>query len=641
MENENFLPVQDERVLELIRDSLLRCRASGVPEFVQALPEVSQEAKKICREHVSGHTILIRESSPEYFTKLTEVLEAHGALLMYVAANLDVYARYGNQELKDELRQINLRFGTNLSEDNVGTNAAALCDAAGCGVWTIGDQNYAEVLRPYAFYSFAIHAKYNRMAHVLLAVRRERLSPALVGLFRLIEATESVFSSGMLTEDVILKDALFQDNYSEQQTENLLIIVGSSGKITYANNLFYIVFNTSYKEVINYSLEEVVPELGYALEGLRDSVSLPSPRQVRFSALGTADYFVTCTHTNQKIPRNGLAITIQKVMTPMQSNAKAEGKARYTFDDLIGTSEDFRQLKRFAARIAATNCTVLIRGESGTGKELFAHSIHNASERFDQPFVSINCAAIPRELIGSELFGYVGGAFTGASRTGAKGKFELANGGTLFLDEIAEMPPDMQSVLLRALEEGTITRIGGSKPIPVDVRLIAATNQKLEDYIRSGKFRLDLYYRLNIISLNMIPLREHKDGINVLADYFVTKFSKLHGKPCDGISAEVRNVLRAYNWPGNIRELRNAIEHGIVVLDTRFIELRHLPQEISGAAYCHAAAVFRDGNSGAQMADWRRETAARLMQEFAGNKSRVAKQMGIARTTLYRILKQS
>lgn len=199
----------------------------------------------------------------------------------------------------------------------------------------------------------------------------------------------------------------------------------------------------------------------------------------------------------------------------------------------------------------------------------------------------------------------------------------------------------MQSVLLRALEEGTITRIGGSKPIPVDVRLIAATNQKLEDYIRSGKFRLDLYYRLNIISLNMIPLREHKDDINVLADYFVTKFSKLHGKPCDGISAEVRNVLRAYNWPGNIRELRNAIEHGIVVLDTRFIELRHLPQEISGAAYCHAAAVFRDGNSGAQMADWRRETAARLMQEFAGNKSRVAKQMGIARTTLYRILKQS
>ncbi len=161
------------------------------------------------------------------------------------------------------------------------------------------------------------------MAHVLLAVRRERLSPALVGLFRLIEATESVFSSGMLTEDVILKDALFQDNYSEQQTENLLIIVGSSGKITYANNLFYIVFNTSDKEVINYSLEEVVPELGYALEGLRDRVSLPSPRQVRFSALGTADYFVTCTHTNQKIPRNGLAITIQKVMTPTQSNAKA------------------------------------------------------------------------------------------------------------------------------------------------------------------------------------------------------------------------------------------------------------------------------------------------------------------------------
>lgn len=634
-----FFPEQDERVLALIRDSQLRCRAAGVPEHVQALPEVSQEAKEICRDHVSGHTILIRESSPEYFTKLTEVLEAHGALLMYVAANLDIYARYGSQELKNELRRINLRFGTNLSENNVGTNAAALCDAAGCGVWTIGEQNYSDVLRPYAFYAFAVHAKYNRMTHVMLAARLDRLSPALVGLFRFIEATESIFSSGMLTEDVILKDALFRDNYSERQTENLLLIVGSSGKIIYANNLFYLIFNTSYKEVINYPLEEVVPELGYALEGLRDRVSLPSPRQVRFSALGPADYLVTCTHTNQQIPRNGLAITIQRVISPVQSGAKTDGEARYTFDDLVGTSEDFRQLKRFAERIAATNCTVLIRGESGTGKELFAHSIHNASERFDKPFVSINCAAIPRELIGSELFGYVGGAFTGASRTGAKGKFELANGGTLFLDEIAEMPPDMQSVLLRALEEGTITRIGGSKPIPVDVRLIAATNQKLEDYIRSGKFRLDLYYRLNIISLNMIPLREHKDDINVLADYFVTKFSKLHGKPCDGISAEARNVLRAYDWPGNIRELRNAIEHGIVILDTRFIELRHLPQEISGTAYWRVSSNLNEGG-GKTMSDLRLETAERLMKEFAGNKSRVAKQMGIARTTLYRILKQ-
>lgn len=634
-----FFPEQDERVLALIRDSQLRCRAAGVPEHVQALPEVSQEAKEICRDHVSGHTILIRESSPEYFTKLTEVLEAHGALLMYVAANLDIYARYGSQELKNELRRINLRFGTNLSENNVGTNAAALCDAAGCGVWTIGEQNYSDVLRPYVFYAFAVHAKYNRMTHVMLAARLDRLSPALVGLFRFIEATESIFSSGMLTEDVILKDALFRDNYSERQTENLLLIVGSSGKIIYANNLFYLIFNTSYKEVINYPLEEVVPELGYALEGLRDRVSLPSPRQVRFSALGPADYLVTCTHTNQQIPRNGLAITIQRVISPVQSGAKTDGEARYTFDDLVGTSEDFRQLKRFAERIAATNCTVLIRGESGTGKELFAHSIHNASERFDKPFVSINCAAIPRELIGSELFGYVGGAFTGASRTGAKGKFELANGGTLFLDEIAEMPPDMQSVLLRALEEGTITRIGGSKPIPVDVRLIAATNQKLEDYIRSGKFRLDLYYRLNIISLNMIPLREHKDDINVLADYFVTKFSKLHGKPCDGISAEARNVLRAYDWPGNIRELRNAIEHGIVILDTRFIELRHLPQEISGTAYWRVSSNLNEGG-GKTMSDLRLETAERLMKEFAGNKSRVAKQMGIARTTLYRILKQ-
>lgn len=636
-------PKQDPAYLALIQNSLIRCKSEKRINYKNSLPEVSAEAKAACRSHVSGHTILIRESSPQYYVRLTEVLASHDALLMYVAENMDVYARYGNQALKDELKAINLRFGANLSEDTVGTNAAALSAKTRSGIWTVGKQNYAEALRPYALYAFTVHSKYNRMARVLLVTRKENLTPAVVELFKFIESTEQVFSSGMLTEDVIFKDALFKDKYSEKQTENLLLIVGSTGKITYANNIFYHLFKTSYEDVINYPLEQVVPELAYTLDSLYNNAPPPQPRRLHFEAVGPTDYYVTCTHTNQQIPGNGMAITAQRVLTVANQGAKHEGGAKYTFNDLVGVSDKFIQLKLFAERIAETRCTVLIRGESGTGKELFAHSIHNASGRAGKPFVSINCAAIPRELIGSELFGYVGGAFTGANRTGAKGKFELADGGTLFLDEIAEMPPDMQSVLLRVLEDGTVTRIGGSKPIPVDVRLIVATNQDLEKYINQGKFRLDLYYRLNIISLNMIPLRERKEDINALADAFMARFAKVHNKVCEGISIEARAALRDYRWPGNVRELRNVIERAIITMNGTFIEVRNLPPEIIGLPENSMAEPLEpERNSGIRYYSYsyKKETVERLMKKYDGNKSKVAREMKIARTTLYRLLRE-
>lgn len=642
MNSEGIFPKQDSATTNLISKSLQHCESAGVINYRDTLPEISHEQKAACRRHVSGHTILIRESSPGYYGALTEVLASHDALLMYVASNLDVYARYGSQKLKEEFRSINLRFGTNLAEELVGTNAVALAAETHGGVWTTGRQNYSEALWPYAFYAFEVHSKYNRMTYVLLSIRKEKLTPAVAGLFKFIESTESVFSSGMMTEDVILKDALFKDRYSEKKTENLLIIVGSTGKITYVNNIFYTLFKMTYEDVINYPLENVVPELSYALEGLSDKAPPPQARKLQFAAVGPIDYYVTCTHTNQRIPGNGMAITAQRVLT-VASHQRHEGAARYTFDDLVGVSDEFIQLKLFAERVADTGCTVLIRGESGTGKELFAHSIHNASSRADKPFVSINCAAIPRELIGSELFGYVGGAFTGANRTGAKGKFELADGGTLFLDEIAEMPPDMQSVLLRVLEDGAITRIGGSKPISVDVRLIVATNQDLEEYIRQGKFRLDLFYRLNIISLNMIPLRERREDINALADSFMARYAKAHNKPCDGMSIEARNALRGYNWPGNVRELRNVIERAIITMDAHFIELSDLPPEITGVAPAAQGIELAHGaETGIHGAlnDFRRETVERLLKEYDGNKSKVARRMGIARTTLYRIIKE-
>lgn len=632
---------QDSAIEGMIESSLFRCLHSGLPEFESALPQVTQEAKIRSKGHVSGQTMLIRESSPGYYKQLTASLSAHNACLLYVAPNFDIYGRFGNPELKAELKSINMRFGTNMSEEVVGTNAVTLSARYPKGVWVVGKQNYAKALWPYACYGFTVHGKYNRFVHIMLIVRLDRLNAETESLFKLIDATESIFSAGLITEDVLIKDALIKYNYSQEKTEKILIVVGSNGQITYANDIFYNAFKTDYNEVINYSLVDIVPELGYVTKEYEYLSGGPEPKMLSFKAVGSADYYVTCTPVNKRTPSHGMVITAQRTYLSPHNNVAAGNGAKYGFDDLVGVSQKFTELKGFAKRISDTNCTVLISGESGTGKELFAHSIHSASNRSGKPFIPINCAAIPRDLIGSELFGYVGGAFTGASRMGAQGKFELADGGTLFLDEIAEMPPDMQSVLLRVLEDNSITRIGGSRPIPVDVRLIVATNQDIESYIKQGKFRLDLYYRLNIIALNMIPLRERKEDISALIDAFFVRFSRIHSKLIEGISAEAREALMAYSWPGNVRELRNIIERSIVTCDGKFIELRHLSDEINETFQvtneCQGEGI---GKQSSYFNVYRRGTVEKLMTEYAGNKSKVAKHMNIARTTLYRILKE-
>lgn len=235
-------------------------------------------------------------------------------------------------------------------------------------------------------------------------------------------------------------------------------------------------------------------------------------------------------------------------------------KDRYSFDKIIGQDDKFLNLVQYAKKISDSSSTVLVMGESGTGKELFVQSIHNQSSRNNLPLIAINCGAIPTQLIESELFGYEDGAFTGAKKGGNQGKFELADGGTLFLDEIGEMPLDMQVKLLRVLEEGSITRLGGKKPVPVDVRIIASTNKDLEQEVESGKFRKDLYYRLNVLPLIVPPLRQRKSDVRILTDYFMNKISKDLNKIAINIDEESLLLMESYNWPGNVRELKNIVE---------------------------------------------------------------------------------
>jgi Nif-specific regulatory protein len=264
------------------------------------------------------------------------------------------------------------------------------------------------------------------------------------------------------------------------------------------------------------------------------------------------------------------------------SQLKSKLKQRYDFSNIVGTSGPMQQAYQQIEQVARTNTTVLIRGESGTGKELIAHALHYNSARAQKPFVKVSCAALPETLIESELFGYEAGAFTGAA-TRKKGRFELAEAGTLFLDEIGELNLSTQVKLLRVLQEREMERLGGTETIKVNVRLIAATNKNLEEAIAERSFREDLYYRLNVFSIFVPPLRERRPDIMLLADHFLLKYARGHGKSIKRISTPAIDMLMSYHWPGNVRELENTLERAVLVCDGQVIHAHHLPPTLQTA----------------------------------------------------------
>ena len=642
--NRDFLD-RGKEFTSMLESSRYMCGKNGVDPHCTKLPEVTEEDVERCKKLVSGHIRLMRRSTPEYYKAVQDVLSENKAVLLYTYINFDIFGRYGNQKLKDELAAKNIRLGATLSEKNAGTNAAVMASRSPKSVWVVGGEHYMDALKPYACYAFRINGKYGRSGYIVLMTYRDNLDERIVKLFRLIESTECIITAGLVAKDVIMRDAMQRNEYSKSSTSDIVIMVDNSSTITFANDMFYEFYNHAPLETINSSLGSICPELE-PLVPLISQGKRVMGRQVELvrPSMETEQYFVDMSPINTNSKRLGMLITLYKGKAKAASAAAGGNAARYTFGDLIGVSEPFVQLKRFAEEIAATPSPILIQGESGTGKELFANAIHCASQRRDKPFVAINCAAIPRDLIGSELFGYVGGSFTGASRTGAKGKFELADGGTLFLDEIGEMPVEMQSVLLRALEENTITRIGATKPINVDVRIITATNKDLPKCISEGSFRADLYYRLSVINLNMVPLRQRREDIPVLADHFLKHFAASNNKPMKGISTEAMTAMMEYAWPGNVRELRNAVERGVIVSKNGYIEAEDMPEVITGRIKPQPEPEqprerVRDLESFFERQ--RLDMAKKLMVEFKGNKSKVAQKMGISRSTLYRLLNRA
>ncbi len=418
----------------------------------------------------------------------------------------------------------------------------------------------------------------------------------------------------------------------------------SDGVMTYDANFRITSFNHAAEEITGYPSEEAIGQT--CKDIFRCSVCDPScgmyttihsqmPERSCEVRLERKDGDIRIARISTAVLRDGsgrmtgTVVTFRDISELM--SLKKELMGRFQFHSIIGKSHKMQEIFALIEDVGESDATVLILGESGTGKELIARAIHHQSRRSQFPFIKVNCSALAETLLESELFGHVKGAFTGAYRDKI-GRFELAQQGSIFLDEIGDISSNIQLKLLRVLQEREVERVGDSKVINVDVRIIAATNQDLRKLVDEGKFREDLFYRLNVIPITIPPLRDRKEDIPLLLDHFIQQFNDQTGKNIAGITKEALNVLMDYHWPGNIRQLENAVEHAFVKSHGRSIEPSSLPIEI-----CVTSKHFQGGEI--QIQDEREKLIAAL-QRSGWNKAKASRELGMDRVTLWRKMKK-
>lgn len=376
-------------------------------------------------------------------------------------------------------------------------------------------------------------------------------------------------------------------------------------------------------------------EIDSSIETIFISAYADIKSAVKVVKMGAFDYIEKSFSTDELIFTIEKAIELRKLKEENRSlRRRVEGK--YNYDGVIAKSEGMQKIIDMVNRVANSKANILLTGESGVGKDVMANYIHKRSSRAENSFIVINCGAIPENLIESELFGHEKGSYTGADRM-SKGKFELADKGTIFLDEIGELPLHAQVKFLRVLQEKQIYRIGSEKSISVDVRIIAATNKNLSEEVEKGNFREDLYYRLNVVNLEIPPLRDRKDDIPVLAEYFLIEFSKEYNKKIKYFEVEALNYFMAYDWKGNVRELKNVIERSILVAndEEELLLKNHLPKEITGLDSNDDS----NDNKEKTLADYEKMIIENTLKRYEGNKTKTAEVLGIKRQTLYNKLK--
>lgn len=419
-----------------------------------------------------------------------------------------------------------------------------------------------------------------------------------------------------------------------------IIVTDPNGIVTFFNPAAEKIMGIKAKDIIGNRADKFIPTTGLINVVKTGEPELGAIQKVKNNTIITNRIPIKVKESIQ-----GAVATFQDISKIQDYEIKIRSEiykkglvAKYTFDNYIGDSKQVKTLLSKAKMYAKSDSTVLISGESGTGKEILAQGIHNASRRKDYPFVAVNCSAIPEHLLESELFGYDEGAFTGAKKGGKMGLFELAHKGTIFLDEIGSMPMNLQSSLLRVLQEREVWRVGSNKVIHVDVRIIAATNNDLFEAVERGDFRRDLYYRLNVLKLNTVPLRDRKEDIEELFDYFINIFCK---KPIK-ISDKIKSKLKNYYWPGNVRELENFVER--ISLLYEHIPIEEIYRDFIGGSKKENVNNIEDSDlliiRKGTLREMEQEIISRLYQEYGENATLLSEKLNISRTTLWKKLKK-
>jgi PAS domain S-box-containing protein len=541
--------------------------------------------------------------------------------------------------LINSAEQLNFVKGACWDEQYVGNTAINSALVENKPVQICGSEHFCFVHRDWACSAAPIHAGGEIIGVLNVSGYQNMVHPHTLGMVvAAARAIETKIEAHIASNELKIQNK-YQNAIVESMSDGLLTI-DNKGYITYINEVGADILNIDRKESLGKHVSEVVDFKPVVLSVLETGRGYIDKEFIVTNKYGVKMHFIKTAVPIRDENGNitGVVDTFRKIKRVQKMvNEMVGAHANFTFDSIVGSSEKIKESIRLAQIAAKSSSNVLIQGESGTGKELFAHAIHRASSRKDQPFITVNCAAIPRELIESELFGYEGGAFTGALKNGRPGKFELANGGTIFLDEIGDMPLDMQAKLLRVLQEKRITRIGGSNVFDVDVRIIAATNKNLMEECNQDNFRRDLYYRLNVLNITIPPLRERKGDIEELAYYLMRKINRKLDKNVVEVSEQAMKYLINYNWPGNVRELENTIERAINVCRTRQINVKDLPVSLlrGSEEASQQKQVSNDVDIIESMEEMEKRAIKKALQVMNGNISQAASALKISRNTLY------
>ncbi len=642
-------PLQHHR--ERIRASHSRSIELGV-EKERVIPgNILSPTDLKCQININQRLITI--ASP-FMQLLHNFVSESGMIILLTNDQGCILELGGNEQTIAETRPFGLIPGAFMSEASIGANAISIALADNKPVQITASEHYVKVFHDWSCSAAPIHNENGQLIGCInLSGKIEKKYPHILGLVvASAKAIEYQLQSSF--SDMRLKEAYRFVSQILNTLEFGVLATDVNGSILRVNNLASRLLKLPIEKIENKNLAEFIPLWPKFLDIIKSN-EIVIDEEVHMNYHGVRDSFNLNVYplTDGDGTISGTVITLRDMKRVYRIVNKYTGmQARYNFEDLIGESDEIKKIIAYCKNISESPSTVLIQGDSGTGKEVLAQSIHSFGSRRDHGFVALNCGAIPESLIESELFGYTEGAFTSARKGGKPGKFELANGGTLFLDEIGEMPLDMQVKLLRALQEKSITRVGGDKLIPVDVRIIAATNKNLLHEINKGRFRQDLFYRLSVIPVYIPPLKDRKEDVPILINFFLNLKSVKLKKQVPEIDNKLFKKLIHYDWPGNVRELENFIEK-YVNLDGN---IENLENVMSPEAYNnnrHGSNIEKDILEAKPTEKSFSETDGLVslieLEEWAikktigacgGNMTKVAKTLGISRNALYQKIKK-